>query len=92
LAEVTVVTYLGIRKLHSFQPVLHRGAVKDGVEVLVSVDLARFLRSLHISLDRFLFFRYLKAEAGLTNGLVMGGPVPLSITAISQQPWSWRPR
>jgi hypothetical protein len=84
---VTVVTYLGNHNLHSFQPVL-----RDGVEVLVSVDLARFVQSLHISLDRFLFFLSLKAVAGLTNGLVMGGPVPLSITAISQQPWSWRPR
>ena len=84
---MTVVTYLGIRKLHSFQPVL-----RDGVEVLVSVDLARFVCSLHIYLDQFLFFRSLKAEAALTNGLVMGGPVPLSTTAISQQPWSWRPR
>lgn len=84
---MTVVTYLDMRKMHRFQPVL-----RDGVEVLVSVDLARFLRSLHISLDKFLFIRGLKAEAVLTNGLVMGGPVPLSITAISQQPWSWRPR
>lgn len=84
---MTVVTYLDTRKLRRFQPVL-----RDGLEVLVSVDLARFLRSLHISLDKFLWFRSLKAEAGLTNGLVMGGPVPLSITAISQQPWSWRPR
>jgi hypothetical protein len=89
---VTVATYLDIRKLRRFQPVLHRSAVKEGVEVLVSVDLARFLCSLHIYLDQFLFFRNLKAEAGLINGLVMGGPVPLSITAMSQQPWSWRPR
>lgn len=84
---MTVVTYMDICKLRRFQPVL-----RGGVEVLVSVDLARFLCSLHISLDKFLFFRSLKAQAVLTNGLVMGGPVPLSITAISQQPWSWRPR
>ncbi|PKB72794.1 MAG: hypothetical protein BZY75_05190 [SAR202 cluster bacterium Io17-Chloro-G7] len=61
-------------------------------EVLVSVDLARYLRNLHIYLDKFLMFRLLKAKVVLSNGKVMGGNVPKTIGTISNQPWGWRPR
>lgn len=61
-------------------------------EVLVSLDLARYLRNLHIYLDKFLMFRFLKAKVVLSNGLVMGGNVPNTIGTISKQPWVWRPR
>ena len=61
-------------------------------EVLVSLDLALYLRNLHIYLDKFLMFRFLKAKVVLSNGLVMGGNVPNTIGTISKQPWVWRPR
>lgn len=61
-------------------------------EVLVSLDLARYLRNLHIYSDKFLMFRFLKAKVVLSNGLVMGGNVPNTIGTISKQPWVWRPR
>ena len=61
-------------------------------EVLVSLDLVRYLRNLHIYLDKFLMFRFLKARVVLSNGLVMGGNAPPSIGTIGQQPWVWRPR
>ena len=87
LAQVTVVTYLGMRKLAQYKSIS-----SGGVEVLVSVDMARFVRSLHIELDRFLFFRSLKAQVNFSNGLVLGGPVPHNIGSIGNQPWAWRPR
>ncbi len=62
------------------------------IEVLVSLDLARYLRNLHIYLDKFLMFRFLKAKVVLSNGLVMGGNVPNTIGTIGKQPWVWRPR
>lgn len=62
------------------------------IEVLVSFDLARYLRNLHIYLDKFLMFRFLKAKVVLSNGLVMGGNVPRTIGTIGKQPWVWRPR
>ena len=61
-------------------------------EVLVSLDLVRYLRNLHIYLDKFLMFRFLKAQVVLSNGLVMGGNVPNTIGTTSKQPWVWRPR
>ena len=49
---------------------------QDGVELLVSPDLAQHSRHLTINLRRFLFFRNLKAVAQLTNGLVLGERAP----------------
>ena len=87
MAQVTVVTYLGMRKLCQYKPINC-----EGVEILVSVDMARIVRSLHIKLDRFLFFRSLKAQVNFSNGLVLGGPVANTVGSISNQPWAWRPR
>ena len=87
MAEVTVVTYLGMRKLSQYKSINC-----GGVEVLVSVDMARFVRSLHIKLDRFLFFRSLKSQVNFSNGLVLGGPVANNLGSVSNQPWAWRPR
>ena len=49
-----------------------RTVKQDGVELLVSPDLARHSENLHIKLNQFLFFRHLKAVVELTNGVVLG--------------------
>ena len=46
---------------------------QDGIELLVSPDLAKASRHLSIDLKQFLIFRNLKAQAELTNGFVLGG-------------------
>jgi hypothetical protein len=45
---------------------------QDGLELMVSPDLARHSRQLTVDLTQFLFFRHLKAVAELSNGLVLG--------------------
>ncbi|MCH2519759.1 MAG: hypothetical protein MK210_16425 [Dehalococcoidia bacterium] len=50
----------------------YRTVKQDGVELLVSPDLARNSENLHIKLNQFLFFRNLKAVVELTNGVVLG--------------------
>ncbi len=45
---------------------------QDGVELLVAPDLAKYSRELRVDLKQFWFLRHLKAEAELTNGLVLG--------------------
>ncbi len=45
---------------------------QEGVELLVSPNLAKHSRQLSVELKEFWFFRHLKAEAELTNGLVLG--------------------
>ena len=45
---------------------------QEGVELLVSPTLAKHSRQLSVELKEFWFFRRLKAEAELTNGLVLG--------------------
>ncbi|MCH8351359.1 MAG: hypothetical protein J4O03_13265 [Chloroflexi bacterium] len=45
---------------------------QDGVELLLSPDLARHASDMSINLKRFLFLRHLKAEVELDNGLVLG--------------------
>ena len=45
---------------------------QEGVELLVSPDLAKNSRQLSVELKEFWFFRHLKAEAELSNGLVLG--------------------
>ena len=65
--EVSVDTHVGRRDFSRYQRVQ-----RDGVELLVSPDLARHTSSLSIDLKRFLFINHLKAEVELSNGLVLG--------------------
>ena len=50
----------------------YRTVKQDGVELLVSPDLAKHSENLHIKLNRFLIFNHLKAVVELTNGVVLG--------------------
>ncbi len=84
---MTVSTFQGRRVITRYRSIRY-----DETEVLVSLDLVRYLRNLHIYLDKFLMFRFLKARVVLSNGLVMGGNVPNTIGTIGKQPWVWRPR
>jgi len=45
---------------------------QDGVELLVSPDLARHSRQLSVELKQFWFLRHLKVEAELNNGMILG--------------------
>ena len=65
--EVSVDTNVARRNILNYQTVK-----QDGVELLVSPDLARNSENLHIKLNQFLFFRNLKAVVELTNGVVLG--------------------
>ena len=65
--EVSVDTNVARRNVLNYQTVK-----QDGVELLVSPDLARNSENLHIKLNQFLFFRNLKAVVELTNGVVLG--------------------
>ena len=50
----------------------YRTVKQGGIELLVSPDLAKYSENLHIKLNHFLFFHYLKAVVELTNGVVLG--------------------
>ena len=65
--EVSVDTNVARRNVLNYRTVK-----QDGVELLVSPDLARNSDNLHIKLNQFLFFRNLKAVVELTNGVVLG--------------------
>ena len=65
--EVSVDTNIARRTILNYRTVK-----QDGVELLVSSDLARHSENLHIKLNQFLFFRHLKAVVELTNGVVLG--------------------
>ena len=65
--EVSVDTNIARRNTLNYRTVK-----QDGVELLVSPDLARHSENLHIKLNQFLFFRHLKAVVELTNGVVLG--------------------
>ncbi len=65
--EVSVDTNIARRNILNYRTVK-----QDGVELLVSPDLARNSENLHIKLNQFLFFRNLKAVVELTNGVVLG--------------------
>jgi hypothetical protein len=45
---------------------------QDGVELLVSLELAKHTKDLYIGLKQFWVFRHLKAAAQLSNGLELG--------------------
>ena len=65
--EVSVDTNIAWRNILNYRTVK-----QDGVELLVSPDLARHSENLHIKLNQFFFFRNLKAVVELTNGVVLG--------------------
>ena len=65
--EVSVDTNIARRNILNYRTVK-----QDGVELLVSPELARNSENLHIKLNQFLFFRHLKAVVELTNGVVLG--------------------
>ena len=65
--EVSVDTNIARRNILNYRTVK-----QDGVELLVSPDLACHSENLHIKLNQFLFFRHLKAVVELTNGVVLG--------------------
>lgn len=44
----------------------------DGVELLLLPQLAEHTTNLNLDLKKFLFFRFLKAEVELDNGMVLG--------------------
>ena len=60
--------------------------------MLIEGTLAPYLRSLQVSSFKFLWFRFLKVEARLSNGATLGGNVPPSLASVRDQPWPWRPR
>jgi hypothetical protein len=64
----------------------------EGARVLVEGTLAPYLRRLQVRASKFLWFRYLKVEALLSNGATVGGKVPPSLQSVRDQPWPWRPR
>ena len=57
----------------------------EGVQILVSQNLASSLQHLYIDLKKFLFFRNLTAAAELSNGLVLGRAVSPSADQIWDQ-------
>ena len=79
--------YLGHRKASRFRQI-----PSDDAQVLVEDTLAPYLRSLHIRSFKFLWFNYLKVEALLSNGHILGGKVPPSLASVREQLWPWRPR
>ena len=65
--EVSVDTHIGRRNTSRYQRVR-----QDGVELLVSPDLFRHATSISVEMKKFLFFKHLKAQVELSNGLVLG--------------------
>jgi hypothetical protein len=59
-----VDTYIGRRNISRYQVVQ-----RPGMELLVAPALARHARNLEIALGRFLFWRRLKAQVELPEGL-----------------------
>ena len=45
---------------------------QDGVELFILPDLARHVSTVNVDSKKFLFFRNLKAELEMENGLVLG--------------------
>jgi len=64
-----VDTHVGRRKDRSKYQATHQ----EDIQLLVSEDLARYARDLQVDVRKFLFFfRYLRADAVLWNGLCIG--------------------
>lgn len=64
---MSVDTHIGRRDLSTYQSVQ-----LDGVELLVSPDLADNASSIAVQLARFLFFKRLKGAVRFSNGWVVG--------------------
>jgi len=79
MAEVSVGTHVGRRDVSRYHVVR-----LEGVQIMVSQELASSLRQLHIDLKKFLFFRNLTAAAELSNGLVLGRTLAPSTDQISR--------
>ncbi|PKB84250.1 MAG: hypothetical protein BZY88_00540 [SAR202 cluster bacterium Io17-Chloro-G9] len=80
MAEVSVDTHVTRRDVSKYHVVK-----QEGIEVLVSQDLAPSLRRLYIDLKKFLFFRNLTAAVELSNGLVLGRAMARPANQVSGQ-------
>ena len=80
MAEVSVGTHVGRRNVSRYHVVR-----QEGIEILVSQDLAANLRDLYIDVKKFLFFRNLTAAAELSNGLVLGRAKVPATGQVSEQ-------
>ena len=65
--EVSVDTHIGRRNTSKYHHIR-----QDGVELLVAPDLAHNASRLFIESKQFLFFKHLKAQVELSNGVVLG--------------------
>lgn len=64
---MSVDTHIGRRDLSTYQSVQ-----LDGVELLVSPDLADNASSIAVQFKKFLFFKHLKGAVRFSNGWVVG--------------------
>ena len=64
---MSVDTHIGRRDVSIYQSVQ-----LDGVELLVSPDLADNASSIAVQLKRFMFFKHLKGAVRFSNGSVVG--------------------
>ena len=80
MAEVSVDTHVSRRDVSKYHVVK-----QEGVEILVSQDLAPSLRHLYIDRKKFLFFRNLTAGVELSNGLVLGRAMARPAKQVSGQ-------
>ncbi|MEC8856813.1 MAG: hypothetical protein VX664_05405, partial [Chloroflexota bacterium] len=65
--EVSVDTRLSRRDVSPYRKIK-----QDGVELFIPPNLAQHTTTMNIDSKKFLFFRNLKAELELENGLVLG--------------------
>ncbi|MCH8107837.1 MAG: hypothetical protein IIB30_05720 [Chloroflexi bacterium] len=80
MTEVSVGTHVGRRNVSRYHVVR-----QEGIQILVSQDLAANLRDLYIDVKKFLFFRNLTAAAELSNGLVLGRAKVPAAGQVSEQ-------
>ena len=80
MTEVSVGTHVGRRNVSRYHVVR-----QEGIQILVSQDLATNLRDLYIDVKKFLFFRNLTAAAELSNGLLLGRARVPAADQVSEQ-------